>query len=137
MAMWMARLRRAQHRRFDSRLLDERTRERAPGDAMTKKNDDTNNSKQTSIAGARDRLASLVHEVEDGGPVEITRRGRPVAVLLSYHEYQRLLGDGPSFWDAMMAYRAAVKLDDPQALSIEPEFPRDKSPGRPSPFSDT
>src|SRR4051812_12210118 len=49
---------------------------------------------QTSIADARDRLASLVHDVEEGPAVEITRRGRPVAVLVSYHEYQRLLGDG-------------------------------------------
>jgi prevent-host-death family protein len=103
---------------------------------MTTKKTDPENAKQTSIAGARDRLASLVHEVEDGSPVEITRRGRPVAVLLGYHEYQRLLGDGPSFWDAMTAFRSACHLDDPQAPSIEPSFPRDKSPGRPSPFSD-
>ena len=93
-------------------------------------------SKQTSIAGARDRLASLVHEVEDGTPVEITRRGRPVAVLLSYHEYQRLLGEGPSFWDAMMAWRSSIHADDAQTLGIEPDFPRDQTPGRPSPFSD-
>ena len=94
-------------------------------------------AKQTSIAGARDRLASLVHEVEEGSPVEITRRGRPVAVLLSYHEYQRLLGDGPSFWDAMMAWRASTHADDAQSiLGIEPDFPRDKSTGRAPPFSD-
>lgn len=92
--------------------------------------------RQTSIADARDRLASLVHDVEEGSPVEITRRGRPVAVLVSYHEYQRLLGEGPSFWDAMLAYRNATKLDDPQALGldVENDFPREPSPGRPSPF---
>jgi prevent-host-death family protein len=91
---------------------------------------------QTSIAGARDKLASLVHQAEDGAPVEITRRGRPVAVLLSYHEYQRLLGEGPSFWDAMMAWRNSSHVDDAQhVLGIEPDtFPRDKSPGRESPF---
>jgi prevent-host-death family protein len=92
--------------------------------------------KQTSIAEARDRLASLVHEVEEGAPVEITRRGRPVAVLLAYQEYQRLLGEGPSFWDAMLAFRSATHLDDPQALGIidDDTFPRDRSTGRPSPF---
>jgi prevent-host-death family protein len=91
---------------------------------------------QTSIAGARDKLASLVHQAEDGAAVEITRRGRPVAVLLSYHEYQRLLGEGPSFWDAMMAWRNSSHVDDAQhVLGIEPDtFPRDKTPGRPSPF---
>ena len=29
-----------------------------------------------------------------GGPVYITDRGRPAHVLLSYHEYERLLGAG-------------------------------------------
>jgi antitoxin Phd len=103
---------------------------------MTSRNDDP--KKSASIAEARDRLASLVHEVEDGAPVELTRRGRPVAVLVSYHEYQRLLGDGPSFWDAMLAYRSATHLDDPQTLGIDADnaFPRDKSPGRPAPFAD-
>lgn len=96
--------------------------------------------RQTSVAEARDRLASLVHEVEEGAPVEITRRGRPVAVLVSYHEYQRLLGEGPSFWDAMLAYRSATHLDDPQTLGILDDaaladtFPRDQSPGRAPPF---
>lgn len=98
--------------------------------------------KQTSIAGARDRLASLVHEVEDGAPVEITRRGRPVAVLVGYHEYQRLLGEGPSFWDAMLAWRSSIHADDAQnLLGLEPslserDFPRDQTPGRSPPFSD-
>src|SRR4051812_46823605 len=101
---------------------------------MTRDNDP---KKQTSIAEARDRLASLVHDVEDGAPVELTRRGKPVAVLVSYHEYQRLLGEGPSFWDAMLAYRSATHLDDPQALGVEPDnFPREKTPGRPAPFAD-
>jgi prevent-host-death family protein len=99
----------------------------------------TDGGNQTSIAGARDKLASLVHQAEDGAPVEITRRGRPVAVLLSYHEYQRLLGEGPSFWDAMMAWRSSAHVDDAQhVLGIEPDtFPRDKSPGRTPPFSES
>ncbi len=107
---------------------------------MTTDNNDLKGAdlrRQSSIADARDRLASLVHDVEEGAPVEITRRGRPVAVLVSYHEYQRLLGEGPSFWDAMLAYRSSAQLDDPQALGIEPsDFPRDNSPGRGTPFPD-
>ena len=100
-------------------------------------NDKNDPKRQTSIAEARDRLASLVHDVEAGAPVEITRRGRPVAVLVAYHEYQRLLGEGPSFWDAMLAYRSSTQLDDPQALGIEPaEFPREKTTGRSPPFAD-
>ncbi|HEY4220710.1 MAG TPA: type II toxin-antitoxin system Phd/YefM family antitoxin [Myxococcota bacterium] len=114
------------------------TRDNHPTDKHPK------DKRATSIADARDRLPSLVHEVEDGAPVELTRRGRPVAVLVSYLEYQRLLGEGPSFWDAMTAYRTACHLDDPQAaahlLGIDKDpqaqFPRDKSPGRSAPFAD-
>lgn len=102
---------------------------------MTSRDNDP--KKTTSIAEARDRLPSLVHEVENGAPVEITRRGRPVAVLVAYHEYQRLLGEGPSFWDAMLAYRSATGLDDQAALGIEPDvFARDKTAGRTAPFSE-
>ncbi len=44
-----------------------------------------------SIAEARDQLARLVHRAESGRAVELTRRGRPVAVLLSASEYERLV----------------------------------------------
>lgn len=43
-----------------------------------------------SIAEARHGLARIVHELEDGGSVELTRRGEPVAVMLSVEEYRRL-----------------------------------------------
>jgi prevent-host-death family protein len=85
---------------------------------------------QRSIAETRDDLAGLVHDAEQGNSVEITRRGKPVAVLLAYGEYQRLLGDGPSFWDALMTFRSAAE-NDPEDLGIERQtFPRHKSPGR-------
>ena len=43
-----------------------------------------------SIARAPDQLARIVRDVEQGHLVEVTRRGKPVAVLVSAHEYQRL-----------------------------------------------
>ena len=42
--------------------------------------------KQFSIAEAKNRLPTIVHSVENGPPVELTRRGKPVAVLLSIQE---------------------------------------------------
>ena len=97
---------------------------------MTRDNDPNGKKRQRSIAQARDALAGLVHDVESGAPVEITRRGKPVAVLVAYAEYQRLLGEGPSFWDAMLAFRSASAHDD-ESLGIEPDtFPRDRSAGR-------
>jgi prevent-host-death family protein len=46
--------------------------------------------KQFSIAEAKNRLPTIVHSVENGPSVELTRRGKPVAVILSIQEYERL-----------------------------------------------
>jgi prevent-host-death family protein len=87
-------------------------------------------SKKYSIAEARHNLAALVHDVERVSSIELTRRGEPVAVLLSIREYQRLLSKETNFWDAYSAFRRALDL---ARLNIEPsmfEGVRDPSPGR-------
>jgi prevent-host-death family protein len=43
-----------------------------------------------SIADAKAQLTRWVSEAETGQPVHITRRGRPVAVLVSEEDFQRL-----------------------------------------------
>ena len=88
-------------------------------------------SKQYSIAEARHNLAALVHELERKALIELTRRGEPVAVLLSIREYRRLTANRGGFWSMYEAFRAATNL--PQ-LKIELEVLdglRDLSPGRP------
>jgi prevent-host-death family protein len=45
-----------------------------------------------SIAEAKNNLARLVHEAEQGHAVRLTRRGKPVAVLISTEQYERLSG---------------------------------------------
>ena len=47
--------------------------------------------KDYTIAQARHDLPAIVHEVERNGRARITRRGRPVAVMLSIAEFERLL----------------------------------------------
>lgn len=87
-------------------------------------------SRRYSIAEARHGLAAIVHELEGGGHVELTRRGEPVAVMLSLGEYRRLAEGGGKFWDAYRAFREAADLP---RLGIEPEVfegVRDASPGR-------
>ena len=87
-------------------------------------------SKSYSIAEARHHLAALVHELEHKSFIELTRRGEPVAVLLSIQEYHRLLAKETNFWDAYTAFRDVVDLVE---LQIEPavfENLRDRSPGR-------
>lgn len=86
--------------------------------------------KQYSIAQARDHLPGIVHEVERGAAVELTRRGRPVAVILSRQEYERLTGKEVGFGEALEAFR---RKHDIAALDITPDIfpgPRDRSPGR-------
>jgi len=44
---------------------------------------------QVSIAETHNRLSKLLKEV-DSGPITITKRGRPVGVLMSPDEYQQV-----------------------------------------------
>ena len=87
-------------------------------------------SRSYSIAEARDNFAAIVRDVERDSAIELTRRGKPVAVLLSIEEYRRLLAGRKSFWDAYCEFRDEVDL---RLLDIEPEIfegLRDVSPGR-------
>ena len=73
--------------------------------------------KNVSIAEAKDSLPRLIHEAELGVDVLLTRRGRPVAVLVSVASYERLTG-GTDFWDRLQAFRSSTDLtgfdvDDP------------------------
>ncbi len=86
--------------------------------------------KQYSIAEARDHFTTLVRNVEQESAIELTRRGKPVAVLLSIQEYQRLSSSRGGFWKAFTAFRNRVDLRE---LDIEPDIftgLRDQSPGR-------
>jgi prevent-host-death family protein len=86
-------------------------------------------SKRFSIAEARNQFTRLVREVEKAAAVEITRRGEPVAVLLSWREYKRLSSQ-EKFWDSYSSFRDQFDL---AKLAIEPQIfegIRDPSPGR-------
>ena len=87
-------------------------------------------SRRYSIAEARHDLAAIVHELESRDHIELTRRGEPVAVMLSLGEYRRLATGREKFWDAYRRYRETTDLSH---LGIEPEVfdgVRDPSPGR-------
>ena len=86
-------------------------------------------TKAYSIAEARDQLARLVHQAEDGETIELTRRGRPVAVVVSVAHYRRLHGEGRSVWDVVQAFRASHDMEE---LDIDPDeiFARDETTER-------
>jgi prevent-host-death family protein len=56
--------------------------------------DDINGmSKSYTVADARAKLAQIVDDVENGKEIELTRRGKKVAVVMSAARYARLRGD--------------------------------------------
>jgi antitoxin Phd len=87
-------------------------------------------SKSLSIAEARHDLAAVVHQLEHQPRIQLTRRGKPVAVLLSMREYNRLTTQTQSFWDA---YSTFAETTDLPHLAIDPQVfdnVRDQSGGR-------
>ena len=63
---------------------------------------------EVSVVDAKTHLTRLLQRVEAGEPVQITRRGRPVAVLLSQADYQRLMEPRGSFVEFVRNWRAAM-----------------------------
>lgn len=61
--------------------------------------------RSVSIAEARDRFPALVHAAEKA-PVEILRRGKAVAVLVSLAEFERLNAESADPWTGLVAFRA-------------------------------
>lgn len=69
-------------------------------------------AKTYTIAKARAKLADIVDEVETGSDVELTRRGKKVAVVMSAARYARLRGKRAAFMTAYETFRAAHDLTD-------------------------
>lgn len=84
-----------------------------------------------SIAEARARFPKLVRDAESGAAVELSRRGKVVAVLLGSKDYERLVSGRPTFGEA---YAAFVRETGLRRLAIDPrevfQGVRDRSLGR-------
>ena len=71
------------------------------------------------IRDAKAKFSALVEAVEQGHPTTITRHGRPVAVLVSVADAERLYPHTrPSFADLLLAFPGGT------------EFERDQTPLR-------
>ena len=68
-----------------------------------------------SLSEAKAQLAGLVHAVEAGEVVHITRHGKPVAVLLSEQSYAALQGQQQrsQLWEAIAQWRSAGQTSQP------------------------
>jgi antitoxin Phd len=85
---------------------------------------------QYTIAEAKNRLPSIIHSVENGPSVKLTRRGRPVAVLLSIAEYERLHRQKGNFWASLLKFRKNIENLDFEISDMDFTGLRDKTPGR-------
>jgi prevent-host-death family protein len=70
-----------------------------------------------SIAEAKNHLPRLVHEVEGGRAVGLSRRGQLVAVVLSAQEFRKLPG-GAGFRQALEAFMTE-RGDEPVLDDVE------------------
>lgn len=61
--------------------------------------------KTTTIAEAKNHLSNLIHQVEEGEPVHLTRYGKPVAVMMSENQYQKLINPQQSLNAAIRNWR--------------------------------
>ena len=86
--------------------------------------------RNVSVAEVRRNLASLIRTAERGRAVEITRRGEPVAVLLSASEYLHLKGERPAFKAAVDAVRDRLEVEQLDIGNADFEGLRDESAGR-------
>ena len=85
---------------------------------------------QCSIAEAKNKLPSIIHAVEKGLPVKLTRHGRAVAVLVSIKQYERLSLRKEGFWCALESFRSLMEKEDVRIDEVDFEGLRDVSRGR-------
>lgn len=80
--------------------------------------------RKISVAEARNNLPALLHEAERG-PIQILRRGKPVAVIQSQAAFDRSLPKAESLVQASALWREKyVDVLDAETWLL----PRDKSP---------
>ncbi len=87
-------------------------------------------SRRCSVAEARAQLPSILDEVESGSNVELTRRGRAIAVVVSVEEYERLRAGRIDFKDAYDRFLKKHRLAE---IGVDKSFAkrtRDRTPGR-------
>ena len=86
--------------------------------------------KEFSIAEAKNKLSTIIHYVENGPCVELTGRGKLIAVLLSIQEYERLSRKYTGFWSAVSEFRRKVEDEGTEISDNDFKGLRDLSVGR-------
>lgn len=75
--------------------------------------------KRYSIVEARSHLAQIIDAALAGQEIELTRRGKPVAVVVSCEAMQRLRGERPEFGEQYDAFLQDRSLEE---MGIDEDF---------------
>ena len=89
--------------------------------------------KEVSISSARQNLPSLVRDAQRGMTVTLTRRGEPVAVMISTDRYRTYAKSSVPLGRALDNFRSAFDLEQLDIESVY-EGVRDRTEGRVGPF---
>ncbi len=58
-----------------------------------------------AISTLKNQLPEWVHKAEEGEDIQITRHGKPVAVIVSLERYQRAFGSNKGAFSAYLRWR--------------------------------
>ncbi len=90
-----------------------------------------------TIAEAKNNLSQLIHQLERGESISLTRYGKPVAVLMSQQQYQNLLAPEKSLHQAILSWRSELEhQQDPGFNEQELQAIRHPVVERDSPWND-
>jgi prevent-host-death family protein len=64
--------------------------------------------KTSAIAGAKNNLSQLIHQLESDEAIHLTRHGKPVAVMLSEASYAKLTQKSVGLFHAIQQWRSQI-----------------------------
>jgi prevent-host-death family protein len=67
--------------------------------------------KTSTIAEAKNNLSQLIYQLESDEPIHVTRHGKPVPVILSEVNHQKLTHKDNSLYQAIQQWRTQLKGD--------------------------
>lgn len=67
--------------------------------------------KTSTIAEAKSNLSQLIHQLEADEIIHLTRRGKPVAVMLSAASYAKLTQKSAGLFQAIQQWRSQMEDD--------------------------
>jgi prevent-host-death family protein len=73
----------------------------------------------SQLRDVKSSFSAVVDQASGGEPTVVTRHGKPVAVVLGYHEWQALKGARSSFADLLLDF------PDVGEITRDPAPPRD------------